>query len=419
MSLPRRRDVTGIGSAVTVGSTDLRRGIRALITLSSSYVFREPARVLVGAFSALPVPVALVVAPWLSAGSAVLRASALVSALRIAWRVRTAPVLEPRADLSCAAAALAPVCALITDTHVTADGHSPVELDEDPRQWPSDDLPTTAALCTGLRRVLTRIHRNGPRTVIWCGDVVDTGSSTEWAHWQAVVDTVPGLAHRVVPGNHDVCFNRPFDEDYSLARRAERERAFQQHGDRLADFPIVDTIVGDFGSATLLLLDSCKHRSTHILSNAIGKFGQVQLDEVERALATRTGPVLCISHHHVWRDASFMQPDEWYNTTVDADRLVRILLAYRRRSPRNHVLVCHGHRHALVTGSITDGDVSIDVVGMPSSTLGDKANRPTLDGITRFAVAGMRADGSWGIAFVAVGELVATRSSRSDEAARS
>ena len=64
------------------------------------------------------------------------------------------------------------------------------------------------------------------------------------------VDAVPDLAHRVVPGNHDICFNRPFDEDYDLARRALRERAFQRHAGSLAEFPLVDTIIGDAGPIT-------------------------------------------------------------------------------------------------------------------------------------------------------------------------
>jgi hypothetical protein len=114
-----------------------------------------------------------------------------------------------------------------------------------------------------------------------------------------------------------------------------------------------------------------------------------------------------ISHHHVWRDAKFLQPDEWYNTAVDADRLARILLAYRARGPRNRVLVCHGHRHATTTGTITDGRHTIDVAGLPSSTLGDKSRDGVLDGVVRYTIAGLQPGRSWGIALVAVRRLVA------------
>jgi hypothetical protein len=117
--------------------------------------------------------------------------------------------------------------------------------------------------------------------------------------------------------------------------------------------------------------------------------------------------VLVISHHHVWRDAKFLQPDEWYNTAVDADELARILLAYRARGPRNRVLVCHGHRHAMTTGTITDGRHAIEVAGLPSSTLGDKSRDGVLDGVVRYTIAGLRPDGGWGIAPIAVRRLVA------------
>jgi hypothetical protein len=57
----------------------------------------------------------------------------------------------------------------------------------------------------------------------------------------------------------------------------------------VADFPVVDTLITDAGPVTLVLLDSCRHRSTHILSNAVGKFGDDQLGELERILAHTPG----------------------------------------------------------------------------------------------------------------------------------
>jgi hypothetical protein len=105
-------------------------------------------------------------------------------------------------------------------------------------------------------------------------------------------------------------------------------------------------------------------------------------------------------HHHPWRDARF-QPEQWFNTAVDADRLVAILGAYRRAG--NPVLVCHGHRHAMTAGIIGD---DIAVVGLPSSTLGDKSGghgpEDVLDGVLRYGVAGLRRDGGWGVALVEI-----------------
>lgn len=349
------------------------RGPLSLLALSSSFVVRRP--------------------------RALLPAAAF--ALRVGIRVRRAPILRPNPQLL--TSDLQPVCSLVSDTHLTEARYSPIELDHEPEQWAWGAVPTRDELNAGLRRTLEHLARHAPRTVVWCGDAVDSGQPAEWREWKRVVDAVPGLAHRLVPGNHDICFNRPFDEDYDLERRAIRESSFQRHAGPLADFPVVDTIVGDAGPATVILLDSCRHRSTHVLSNAIGLFGDDQLDELQRILAATRGPVLCVAHHHVWRDSQFLQPDDWYNIAIDAERFVAILRAYRKRCATNQVLICHGHRHVLTTGSLDDG---ISVLGMPSTTLGNKQYRE-LDGIMRYAVAGLTPSGAWGVTFHEVGPLVA------------
>jgi hypothetical protein len=352
------------------------RGPMSLLTLSASYVMSRPR-------AALP---------------------AARAALAMGIRVRRAPILRSYHGLLVSLDELDPVCSLVSDTHVVAPRRSPCELDHGPEQWPWGPLPTSHELTDGLRRVLEHLARHAPRTVVWCGDEVDSGEPDEWREWKKAVDAVPGLAHRLVPGNHDICFNRPFDHDYELERRAIRERAYQRHAGRLADFPVVDTIVGNAGPVTIVLLDSCRHRSTHVLSNAIGMFGDEQLAELARVLGSVRGPVLCVAHHHVWRDARFLQPDDWFNVAVDADRLAAVLEGYRRRDPANHVLVCHGHRHVLTAGTIGDG---ISVVGLPSTTLGDKAGTGRLDAMMRYAVAGITRAGMWGVALQDVGPLVA------------
>src|SRR5262245_35887364 len=343
---------------------------------------------------------------WRKVGAGVRRAAiGAAEAIRIGKQVRSAPVLRSVPTLLAMPDELTPVCTLISDTHVTAPGHPLCELESDPGQWPWCDRPTSDVVAGGLRRVLEHVRHHGPRTVIWCGDEVDSGTPEEWQQWRRVVDAVPRLSHRLVPGNHDICFNRPFDADYTLARRATRENAYQAHAGRLADFPVVDVLITDAGPVTLVLLDSCRHRSTHILSNAVGKFGADQLGELERILAHATGPVLCVSHHHVWRDSQFLMPDAWYNTVVDADRLAAILGDYRQRAHGNHVLVCHGHRHALSAGVIGAPGAELSVVGLPSTTLGDKSTTGILDGVLRYAIAGLRGDGSWAVALRPVGEL--------------
>lgn len=328
-------------------------------------------------------------------------------ALAVGMRVRKAPILRTRPSLLARPEDIAEVCSLVSDTHVVANRKTLAELVLDPGQWPWTQLPTADEIAQGLERVLEHLARHAPRTVVWCGDEVDTGADAEWTRLRAIAAGVPHLVHHMVPGNHDINFNRPFIADHDLARRAARVGAFETHGAELARFPLVDTIVGDAGPATIVLLDSCRHPSTHLLSNAIGRFGDEQLARLAEILRQTRGPVVCIAHHHVWRDRRFSQPEAWFNTAVDADELARILGAYRRRSATNHVLVCHGHRHALTAGEIGDPDAPIAVVGLPSTTLGDKAATGRLDGILRYAVAGLARDGSgWRVAIREVGPLV-------------
>ena len=357
-----------------MGFFERLRGVQQLVELSLSYVARRPR-------AALP---------------------AAKVALQTGLRVRRAPVLHHDDSVLANLDELVPVCSLVSDTHLVAARQIPCELVHEPEQWPWGAMPSDADLTGGVRRILAHVARHGPRTVVWCGDETDSGEPAEWREWKKAVDAVPGLVHRLVPGNHDICFNRPFEQDYDLEQRAIRERAYQRHAGRLGDFPVVDTIVGDAGPVTIILLDSCRHRSTNVLSNAIGYFDDVQLADLARILKRVRGPVVCIAHHHVWRDARFMQPDDWFNIAVDADRLAAVLGEYRKRAAGNHVLVCHGHRHVLTTGTIGDG---ITVVGLPSSTLGDKGNGFRLDGILRYGIAGIRRDGTWGVALQEVGPL--------------
>jgi hypothetical protein len=327
-------------------------------------------------------------------------------ALAVGLRVRRAPVLRSRPSLLVPQDELVEVCSLVSDTHVVAK-RSPAELLIDAGQWPWTVPPTGDEIAAGLARVLAHVARHAPRTVVWCGDEVDTGTHAEWKRLRAIASSVPHLVHHMVPGNHDINFNLPFVADHDLTLRAARVGAFETHGAVLERFPLVDTIVGDAGPATIILLDSCQFPSTHVLSNAIGRFGKPQLAALERILATLHGPVLCVAHHHVWRDARFAQPDAWFNTAVDADRLAKLLVAYRRRAPANHVLVCHGHRHALTAGEIGDLDAPVRVVGLPSTTLGDKAATGRLDGVMRYAIAGLARDGSgWRVAIREVGPLI-------------
>jgi len=363
--------------------------------LSASYVLRRPLSLLYGLPAALCVPLVPPVAAWTTLRAA----SGALEAVRIGVRARRAPVLQRSMAPLAAVSELAPACTLIADPHLVVPGQVPVELAHDPAQWPEPELPASHAIAHRLARVLAHVAHHAPGIVVWCGDEVDTGDGREWEQWQTIVDVMPGLVHRLVPGNHDICFNHAYDEDFTLVRRALRERAYQQHAGALAELPVADTLVTDAGPVTLVLLDSCRNRSRHVLSNAIGRFGDVQLDELAGLLERTHGPVLCVAHHHVWREPRSSVVEDWYTTAIDADRLIAILARYQRRHARNAVLVCHGHQHVLAAGHAA----GVPVVGLPSSTLGDKSRTGILDGVLRYAVAGLRADGTWAVAVQEVG----------------
>jgi hypothetical protein len=125
---------------------DAARGPLSLLTLGASFALRHPARIARGAFSALPFPIALAVLPAAAAWSTVVTARALVSAIRIGHRVRSAPILRPHRGLVVPLGQIAPLCSLVSDTHVTAGCRPPCELALDPGQWPFRDVPATGDL---------------------------------------------------------------------------------------------------------------------------------------------------------------------------------------------------------------------------------------------------------------------------------
>ena len=273
-----------------------------------------------------------------------------------------------------------------------------------PAQWPFGAPPTSATIAARPRARAAPRPRATPRAPS-CGAATRSTPAIRPSgrHGARSSTACRGLAHRLVPGNHDICFNRPFDEDYTLARRAERERAYQQHAGRLADFPMLDTIITDAGPAHVVLLDSCRHRSTHVLSNAIGRFGDAQLDELERMLARCAARCSCVAHHHVWRDAQFLSPRRGStprSTPIGSSRSCRVSPA-RRAQPRAR-LSRPPPRADAPASSASDAD---RVRRLAVDHARRQVGPGQLDGMLRYAVAGLRRDGSWGVTWQAVGAL--------------
>src|SRR5206468_3690316 len=135
--LPRdRRDrVAGARHGAGMAVLDAARGPLSLLTLGASFALRHPARIARDAFVALPLPVALAVMPAAAAWSTLVTARALAAAIRIGHRVRSAPILRPHRGLVVSPGEIAPLCSLVSDTHVTAGRRPPAELALDLGQW--------------------------------------------------------------------------------------------------------------------------------------------------------------------------------------------------------------------------------------------------------------------------------------------
>jgi hypothetical protein len=67
----------------------------------------------------------------------------------------------------------------------------------------------------------------------------------------------------------------------------------------------------------------------------------------------------------------------------------------------------------MTAGVVGERDAEIAVVGLPSTTLGDKSNGGVLDCVPRYAIAGLRGDGSWGVAMCAIATENVAQTSRS------
>lgn len=276
----------------------------------------------------------------------------------------------------------------LTDLHVAAG--LPYELQVDPAAYTSEEpAPSGTELDLRLVRVLRKAARLNPACLALTGDITDCGSWDEWQRfegiWRSVFSAGVGPAVMMVPGNHDVSFNKCETPDPGGENKFARECQFLSVERRLSgrsesetgkeEFPLVQSVEGNHGPVHIVSLNSCRYDSHFILSNAVGRLGRDQLATLDHTLDMLSGPLVVLLHHHLalqpgrlsWRHP-LDSAQELMKMPVDARELIHLLSAYARRHP---VLVIHGHQHENLRLTV-DGQVGgrIHVFGLASSTLG-------------------------------------------------
>jgi len=313
-----------------------------------------------------------------------------------------------------------PVLIQISDTHIT-NGGPPYEVTEDPQLWPRVPRLNTPER---LARVFQELNRLGPKPplVAVTGDLVDLGEEDEWNELekrikQFVTDTraLGGWLIRImlIPGNHDISINKGKNPDHTSDHRSARiyrcskflsevEREFEHNHvapEWNEKFPCLIRTTISATEVNILALDSTRYISHWVLSNAVGRFGKRQLRKTQQLLATLSGPLIVLTHHHVSRPSHIrwsiadrlMSP---LKIAIDGRRLLRILSSYAKQDG-NTVLVLHGHQHQEFFEVYQPNQVGrVYVYGHPSSTMGIETDG-VLDGILRCAVVGLAKSGSW------------------------
>lgn len=126
------------------------------------------------------------------------------------------------------------------------------------------------------------------------------------------------------------------------------------------------------GKLRTIIVNSNERESSMLISNAIGKIGETQIQDIEAVLKEWQGtdPLVVVMHHHPARcsdDALGLGEMNLYMLALNGGRLIQALdEAARARS--SYALIVHGHRHLQRFGRIG----RVYICGLASSTLGDQ-----------------------------------------------
>lgn len=359
----------------------------------------------------LVTPVTALVLFGLTFGSNVAAIVRLFTSMRMAGRRLR---VHPWPETSVAT----PLLVQITDLHVAE--KIPYELQVDPEAFTEgESLPGGHSLDSRLTTVLRATEDFAADAIALTGDITDSGSQNEWKRFIEIWDSVfPESAAKLVamvPGNHDISFNVGECPDPEGTTKTWKERRFldaeahvsgrDRSERKIEDYPFFDTIAFDGEHINVLTLNSCRYDSHFILSNAIGKIGQHQLNSLSGRLQSIVGPLVVLVHHHIALQngrLSILRPlqsaQELLKLPVDARELMALLTEYAKLHP---VLVLHGHQHENLRFCI-DGESGgrLHVFGLASSTLGcvqfeTAINRHALDGKLRVGLIEFTRESGW------------------------
>jgi hypothetical protein len=184
-----------------------------------------------------------------------------------------------------------PILCQLTDLHLTLDEKKPEELQSGATGWPDTQEPHGAEIVARAAAALRYARSLSPVAILVSGDVTDSGDEKEWQQWVNCCRTTgpwtddPQLI--VLPGNHDITFNRPEKPDPSLALLKKRRQLYEKSVMQISgsiNFPDLHPFRHGESIGHILCLDSNNYPSRHGISGALGLLGRKQLDDVDLLL---------------------------------------------------------------------------------------------------------------------------------------
>jgi predicted MPP superfamily phosphohydrolase len=270
-----------------------------------------------------------------------------------------------------------PVLAQISDLHVTSFHNEPYELRGLPLAPRAEDIRRR------IVDIVSEIQQRSIQAIAISGDITDAGHESEWASFKLAIDgriqCTPNWI--VCAGNHDNQINIEFSTNGERTASARRNLDFDTRrqqcnahmldifGPRQKNFRL--TLQTDRGRPIdVFTIDSCNYASNWILSNAVGRIGEKQIADLEIEIANRCNPAIVILHHHVgWYEDRRRDARDVMMCAIDGRALLEVL-AKHAAIMGSPVLVLHGHKHMILSGSYESHGGVVRVHGCPSTTLG-------------------------------------------------
>jgi 3',5'-cyclic AMP phosphodiesterase CpdA len=227
---------------------------------------------------------------------------------------------------------------VVSDLHIATSGRDGVV------RTLEDQIGNDAVL-SFLHQAIGRVR---PRIDIVSGDIIDIGNDEAWAIAREQLSRYKQLELVVVPGNHDVNFqrwNEPHTEDAMYSETAIVEQISKLTGDdsnEMTKFPHI------FRSRDLpidvLTLNSNRYRTSWPRTNAVGMVGVDQLREARQLLNQRSTDrlLLIVPQHHIIPPIGLQTP---LLRCIDAHKALQLAREHRARA----IIPGHTQCHTFIT----------------------------------------------------------------------